>query len=365
MASVFNITAASSAVRLDAQGQGEIAFTVSNASGRPLRGRVIVVPQDPSQKGWLTLAGDLERDFPVGGVQQFTVRVAAPPGSKEGQYTFRLDAFSVKNPDEDYAQGATVAFTVAKREKPKPFPWWILAVAALVLVVGGIVAWLVLRNTVEVPKITGKTLTQASSILAQSNLKVGNVTSVLAGNTSVDNVLSQTPAAGQKVAANSTVDVGVGVAIVVVPPVKGKAYNDAVNALHSALLDLGNVSNINSPGVTTPTLVLDSNPEAGNSLKSHSTVDLVIQEANVPVPNVIGQTFQAAVASLAKANLKQGAITGNIYQQVGLTYAATALVQNQNPTAGSNAPVGSQVNLVFPGTMGTLNPTVVNRVAHW
>jgi beta-lactam-binding protein with PASTA domain len=369
MARVFTITAPSSTVGLDAKGQGEIAFTVSNASGRPLRGRAILVPQDPGQKGWLTLAGEPERDFPAGGVQQFTVRVAALPGSKEGQYTFRLDAFSVQNPDEDYAQGATVAFTVAK-QKPKAFPWWIVAVAAaLILVVGGITAWLILRGNVEVPSLTGKTLTEANSLLAQSSLKVGNVKSVLADRASVDKVLSQAPAAGQKVTANSAVDVEVGVAIVVVPPVAGRTYKDAVNALHAALLDVGNVSDVNRPGITTPTVVLDSNPKAGNSVKSHSTVDLVIQEENVPVPNVVGQTFQAAVATLANANLKLGVVSGNIYQLVGFTQVPNAPVQDQNPKGGNNAPVGSQVNLVFPGAMGILNPTVVNReaakAAHW
>jgi len=39
MPNVFNVTAASSTVSLDARGHGEIAFTVSNASGGRLRGR--------------------------------------------------------------------------------------------------------------------------------------------------------------------------------------------------------------------------------------------------------------------------------------------------------------------------------------
>jgi hypothetical protein len=146
MARVFSITAASSTITLDDKGHGEIAFTVANASGRPLRGRGILVPQDPSQKGWLTLAGEPERDFPAGGVLQFSVRVGAPAGSKPGNYTFRLDALSVQNPDEDYAQGATVAFTVREAKKKKPFPWWIVAVAAVVLVAGGITTWLLLRK---------------------------------------------------------------------------------------------------------------------------------------------------------------------------------------------------------------------------
>jgi hypothetical protein len=44
MAQIFTITAASASMRLDAKGHGEIPFTVSNVSGRALRGRAKVVP---------------------------------------------------------------------------------------------------------------------------------------------------------------------------------------------------------------------------------------------------------------------------------------------------------------------------------
>jgi beta-lactam-binding protein with PASTA domain len=373
MARVFSVTAASDTVPLDAAGRGEIAFTVSNASGRHLRGRARVVPQDPAQRSWLTIAGEPERDFPVGGVQQFTVQVAVPAGTPEGRHTFRLDAVSVQNPDEDYTQGPTVAFTVAKHEERKRFPWWIAAAAVAVLAIGGVSTWLILRGRMEVPAITGKTLADANSVVAPVNLKIGNVTSVLTSSANVDKVLRQNPQAGQKLRSGGSIDVDVGVAIVVVPMVAGKMYNDAVTALHAAFLDIGQVSNVNSPGVLTPTLVLDSNPKAGNSLKSHSTVDLVIQQQNVPVPDVIGQSFPAAVARLTAANLKLGTVSGNIYQViqdggvmrgVGLTAAVT----DQNPK-GVTVPVGSQVNLVFPNGSASLNPLVANRVAakaaHW
>lgn len=369
MASTFSITSTSTAVHLDAQQRGEVAFTVSNTSGRSVRGRAKLVAQDPAQRDWLTVAGDTERDFPVSGAQQFIVQVAVPPASKEGKYVFRLDAVSVQNPDEDYTQGPTVAFTVAKHEPPKR--WWIAAVAvAAVVLIGGLAVWLVERGKVAVPSITGKTLVDANTALTPLNLKIGNVTSVLGDPANVDQILSQSPEAGQKVASGSAVDVQVGVAIVAVPAVIGKAYNDAVSALHAALLDIGRVTNVNSPGVTTPGLVVNSSPAAGNSLKSHSTVDLVVQEQNVPVPNVVGQPFPNAVAALTFANLKLGTVTGNIYQVSGLgpTSSPTALVTGQSPSGGTVA-VGSQVNLVFPNPTVSLNPFLVNQQAaktsHW
>jgi eukaryotic-like serine/threonine-protein kinase len=373
MARVFTITAASDTVSLDDKGRGEIAFTVANASGRQLRGRtrLSLSSQAPGENNWLTVAGEPERDFPVGGVQQFAVQVAVPPGSKEGKYTFRLDAYSVQNPDEDYSQGPTVAFTVAKQEVRKPFPWWIVGVAAAVIVVGAVVAWLFLRGGVTVPNITGNTVADANSTLTPLNLKIGNVTNVLTSAANVDKVLSQTPAAGQSVSAGSAIDVQVGVAIVSVPAVTGKLYNDAVSAIHAALLNVGQVSNVNSPG-SAAGVVLSSSPAAGNSVQSGSMVNLSVQEETVPVPSVIHQNFNQAVATLTAANLRVGTVTGSIYQpvisgNVMRGVSVTAPVTSQNPSAGT-APVGSAVNLVFPNSTVAVNPAVVNQVAkaaHW
>lgn len=211
MARVFTITAASSTIALNAQGRAEVAFTVANASGRALRGRATVIPQDPTQKGWLTLAGEPERDLPPAGVQQFTVQVAVPPGAKEGNYTFRLDAFSVQNPDEDYTQGATVAFAVAKHEERKHFPWWIVAVAAGVVVIGGVVLWLVLGGKkVAVPDVTKQSVQQATTTLTAQQLKVGQVTDSTGAAATSGTVVSQSPAAATQVAVNSSVNLVVG-----------------------------------------------------------------------------------------------------------------------------------------------------------
>ena len=147
MARVFAITTAATSFRLDAQGRAETSFTVSNASGRALRGRAEVRATDAAQQGWLSVVGDGERDFPANGTHQIAVRVAAPPGSPAGKFSFRLDMVSAQNPDEDFAEGPTVSFEVPAPAPKKPFPWWIVAVAAaVVLVIGGLTAYLMMRE---------------------------------------------------------------------------------------------------------------------------------------------------------------------------------------------------------------------------
>ena len=149
MPSPFAVTAVSNSVSLDEKRHGEAAFTVFNASGRPIRGRARLVPESPEAGGWLSLAGTAERDFIIAGTEQYTAHIAVPGDAPAGSYAFRLDMVGVENPDELFTQGPTVSFEVSEAPSPKPFPWWavIAAVAGLilccVLAVGG---YLVYQN---------------------------------------------------------------------------------------------------------------------------------------------------------------------------------------------------------------------------
>ncbi len=148
MANPFAITAAANSIRLDTKQQAQTSFTVYNSSGRALRGRARIVAQNPASETWITVVGDAEKDFPIAGTHQYNVDIAVPPGSAPGSYPFRLDVVGTENPDEEFSQGPTVTFEVAAQPVKKPFPIWIpiaIAVVALLLV-GGVIAFLVLRG---------------------------------------------------------------------------------------------------------------------------------------------------------------------------------------------------------------------------
>jgi hypothetical protein len=148
MANPFNITAAANSLRLDSKLQAQTSFTVYNNSGRIMRGRARIAPQDPATEKWLTLAGEAEKDFPIAGTQQYNVQIAVPAGSPPGSYPFRLDVVGTENPDEEFSQGPTVTFEVpAAPPAKKPFPIWIPIVAVVaLLVVGGVIAFLATRD---------------------------------------------------------------------------------------------------------------------------------------------------------------------------------------------------------------------------
>ncbi len=132
----FAITAAVNSIRLDAGGRGEVSYTVSNTSGRPLRGRARIVPPQEAPADCFTIIGAAERDFAAAGTQQYNIQITLPLGVKAGRYLLKLDMVGVKNPDEEFASGPPITFEVRSQEPvKKPFPWWVVAVGLGALVV--------------------------------------------------------------------------------------------------------------------------------------------------------------------------------------------------------------------------------------
>ena len=338
MARVFTITAPSSTIHLDAKGRGELAFTVANASGRRLRGRAVLVAQHPSQKAWLTLTPEVERDFNPGGLHQFTVHVVIPAGSAEGNYTFRLDAFSVHNPDEDYSQGPTVAFTVARQKEPKHFTWWLVAAAAMLLVVGGwAAAYFLLGRNVKVPDVVSSDIVTANATLQNAKLRAEEASRVLSEGKLQDTVLSQSPRAGDKVRSGSVVQLTVADAGTSVPNVLGYARRGAINAMEAAKLQVNEVTR--SVSEEPAGIIIDQDPKAGGLVKLGTLVTIGVNDL-VKVPEVVGMNVEAAKNALTSANLTLGEVTTRTADE-----GVTGIVASQNPPAGSMAAIRAAVRL--------------------
>jgi hypothetical protein len=135
----FTVTSAGQSVPLDQAGGGQAAFTVTNTTTTPMRGRLLATPIAPAAPEWFTVAAPTTRDFAPGAAESVTAQVVVPAGTAPGTYTFRIDAVAEANPDEDFTEGPPVSFEVKAAEvKKKPFPWWILIIVALVLIGGGV-----------------------------------------------------------------------------------------------------------------------------------------------------------------------------------------------------------------------------------
>jgi hypothetical protein len=149
MPRAFDITATTSNVQLDASGQGEVSFTISNKLGQGVNVRATVEPAGNARVEWMKFPDGMERVLSPDGTAVIPVRISVPPGTPPGSYSFGLVVASVSNPDEHYDRGPSVAFSVVAAAAPvkKPFPWWLVALAAgVVIIVGGVVAILSSRG---------------------------------------------------------------------------------------------------------------------------------------------------------------------------------------------------------------------------
>src|SRR5262245_61195024 len=190
---IFAITAASDRVSVGGDGRGEITFTVTNSSPRPLRGQLRVRPLGSTKSDWLNVGGETERVFSPNATQQVVVKVATPPGAQAGKYQFRLDAISVINPDDDFTEGPTIDLEVKATEAPKKaFPWWIVAAAggAVVLIVA--LTWLLWPKSVEGPDVVGLDVAEATKKFEDLKFKV-EVTRQVNSSVGLNRVFSQDP----------------------------------------------------------------------------------------------------------------------------------------------------------------------------
>jgi PASTA domain len=226
MAKLFqvNLPDGLSNVKLDSQGRATVQYTVKNVSARSIDGRAVLIslpqvrpPSGPVEKGWVKIDGNTDQHFDVDKEQTFTVKIAVPPNSPQGSYTFRLDTVWVDQPDQGDAGGA-VAFTVATPPKPNGhFPLWLIPVIAVVVIgiaVG--IYFAVSSGGAKVPDLTGVTADAAKTAVEGVGMTLDSKT-VASTPDNAGKVFSQSPAAGQKATKGGTVEVQVGASAKVNP----------------------------------------------------------------------------------------------------------------------------------------------------
>ena len=128
-----------------------------------------------------------------------------------------------------------------------------------------------------------------------------------------------------------------------VPAVTGLTQTNAQDAITTAGLDVGTVTQASSATVP-PGSVISQNPAAGTSVAAGTAVDLVISSGppNVNVPAVTLITQANAQDAITAAGLVVGKVT-----QTNSTTVPPGSVISQNPAAGASVAPGSAVNLAI------------------
>ncbi len=163
---------------------------------------------------------------------------------------------------------------------------------------------------VPVPDVVGMTQSAAESAITGATLAVGTITQGYSPTVPVGSVISESPVAGTLAVPGTPVNlvISLGPHYVTVPDVTNLAQASAQAALTTALLTTGTISNQQS--ITVPAgAVISQNPLAGASVVEGTPVALVIALAPGTTPNVVGMTQTAAEAQLTSASLVLGTVT--------------------------------------------------------
>lgn len=286
MANVFAITTVTDNLIAES-GSTTTVFTVTNITTRPLRGIAKTKPLGNTKTEWIKGEGETERDFPPGGTHQFTVSFVKPLASASEtrpaeSYQFRFDVISSANPDEDFTEGPVVTINIPENKgaEKKPFRWWLIAIPALVLLVAGVAAWLVLREAkteIEVPDVTAnKTFEEAEADLKKAGLKAERVEEVLPATPAdaLNKVAKQDPPPGTKIGPDSPVKLTFA-ATSSVPELRSKTLGDALKLLKNKELVIGTVTG-DADAIKNGTLntITSQNPLAGQLAAKGSGVSV-------------------------------------------------------------------------------------------
>jgi len=250
MPSSFAITTAANSTPLDANRKGQTVFTVSNTSMRALRGRARIVSDNPAAAAWFKLTGDTERDFTLNGTQQYAVQIAVPPTVAAGNYTVRLDMVGVDNPDEDFTPGPSVTFAVpAPLPVKKPFPWWIIAIIAVIVLVVG---FLIVKSGQDTAAqqaasatATAVALQQAAQTANAATKATATAQAIAAANATATAKASAADAASATATAQAAIQAtATAEAAAKVPTIPAKATNGVVTISRVSVENGGNVAEV-------------------------------------------------------------------------------------------------------------------------
>ena len=179
-------------------------------------------------------------------------------------------------------------------DAPPASTWvWVAGFLALFLVtlIGLTIYLLVSRgsssaNTVYAPNLVGIPYSDAQQTAQSYGLQLSvSATPTNNGSQTDNTIVSQSPASGSAMSKGDTIYVTVvtGTAQVVVPDIRDLTESDAINALTSAGLQVGDRTEAYDPTIPEGQII-SSNPKMGLTVLKGSPVDYVVSEGPEPTP---------------------------------------------------------------------------------
>lgn len=196
-----------------------------------------------------------------------------------------------------------------------------------------------------VPDLSGKTQSDAQSILKEIGLNIGSVSLQDHDTFAAGMIIGQEPETGSMVPAGTSIHVIVstGPRPVSVPDVTGLSHPEAVSIIRAAGLEVGNLTEQYHPAVP-PGLVLSQNPVAGSLVFPGTLVDITLSIGAEPVdvPDVTGMSQEEAAMTLMAAGLNVGLLMKENHETI-----PAGFVLQQHPEAGTGVFAGTAIDLLI------------------
>ncbi|MGY5114761.1 Stk1 family PASTA domain-containing Ser/Thr kinase [Streptomyces sp. 900105755] len=225
----------------------------------------------------------------------------------------------------------------------------LLVVAGILVLVGSILIgkWVVSGGGSDkpfaAPNFVGQTYADAQKMADNSGLKLGTPTRRTCNNAPKGSVCSQDPTANSDVHKGDTINlvVSTGAPKVVVPSVVGQNIDDAKSTLEGDKYKFV-VKTKQQVSGEDPGTVLEQNPALGAEVEKGTTITLTVAKAEEKstVPDVTGQTCDAAKAQMAQNNL-----VGNCTDVDTTDPNQVGKVISTDPQAGTQVKKNSPVNI--------------------
>ncbi|MGV9641559.1 Stk1 family PASTA domain-containing Ser/Thr kinase [Streptomyces sp. NPDC003514] len=238
-----------------------------------------------------------------------------------------------------------------RRQKKSNTSTILLAVAAVLVLVGAILIgkWVfdggtASNDSVAVPSLVGESEDAARQLLANVDLKLGEVKQKECENQPKGKICTQSPDSKTKVDKGSEVDVVVsnGAPKVTVPSVIGISLEDARKKLEGDDFQFTIKTETREVSSEEPGTVLDQDPARGEEVEKGSTITLTVakEQEQSTVPDVVGRTCDEA-----KAQMDDNDLTGNCTEVDTQDPNQVGKVISTSPAAGSKVDKNSTVTI--------------------
>jgi len=199
-------------------------------------------------------------------------------------------------------------------------------------------------HLIAIPDVTGKTVAEATTQIKAQGLTIGTTKTKFSGTVAKDMIISTSPKAGTQIAPDRpiTLTVSKGAQPVLLDNVVGQNVDAATQLLKSKGLVVQRAPDQPATDGTAPGTVVLQDPAVttpNQTVNKGSTVTLtaIAQPAQVTVPNVVGQQFDAAKQQLQQLGLSVNKQGGGFWGGGGNTVVSQSAV-------GPVAP-GTQITL--------------------